>query len=154
MSSNWFWFDFTSQGWPACYFSGSSRRLYYFCLCFLKISVKYLRAFRLEAQLMSLWCKESTWSAAQRMGVIRGSGHVGTVRGLRSRMRTKRKWSWAQSEEILQNESPTTALHSRWYMWWTFINEHPYTYIYIHHMDIVIVTIYVYVLYTYPILFI
>ena len=121
MSSNWFWFDFTSQGWPACYFSGSSRRLYYFCLCFL-FSMKYLRAFRLEAQLMSLWCKESTWSVAQRMGVIRGSGHVGTVRGLRSRMRTKRKWSWAQSEEILQNESPTTALHSRWYMWWTVVN--------------------------------
>ena len=144
ISSNWFWFDFTSQGWPACYFSSSSRRLCYFCLCFL-FSMSFW-TFRLEAQLMSL-CKESTWSVAQRIGVIRGSGHVGIVRGLRSRMRTKRKWSWAQSKEILQNESPYDSVTFSWYMWWTWMN----IYIYIYIIWILLYNIYY--IYTYTIIF-
>ena len=95
---------------------------------------------------MSLWCKESTWSVAQRMGVIRGSGHVGTVRGLRSRMRTKRKWSWAQSEEILQNESPYDSATFSWYMWWTNMNIYIYIiYIYIYIKSYSYSHIYIYV---------
>ena len=42
-------------------------------------------------------------------------------------MRTKRKWSWAQSEEILQNESPyDSATFSMIYV----MNKHEHLYIY------------------------